>query len=98
MCVSHHHQAELNGLLREEITVERSTVWRDMMAMERRQVSAQVKSEMTSGSRPWWVQQRLEGVVGSGGCVLGNLIPWLFLARQPLTPASLQHPFLTPDP
>lgn len=50
-------QADLKRLLKDQVVYERSTVWKDMLALERRRTNAQVVSALPLPSRTVWLKR-----------------------------------------
>ncbi|GAX73558.1 hypothetical protein CEUSTIGMA_g1009.t1 [Chlamydomonas eustigma] len=53
----------LNRVLGEQIKVERNTVWRDMVAMERKTVNAAVHKPQGVATRVTWLQQNMKHIL-----------------------------------
>lgn len=74
-------QTDLKRHLRDHVTFERNTVWRDMVAIERKATGAHIeKATAPTGKLPWYVRYR-EPV-----CLLAALVVFLCALWIPIFP------------
>ncbi|KAG2437638.1 hypothetical protein HYH02_011277 [Chlamydomonas schloesseri] len=80
-------EEQLSRGLREHITVERNTVWRDMAAMERKYAAVSVKQAAAPGARVTWLRTHARWLK-----LAGAVLVFLVLANVQVWPGAENEP------